>query len=111
MCPVLLLQEAHMGGKHSSGRDWSHLTRLYEGEFPKVLIQLPMYNEDAHCDLIIERCCKIAWPNHRLLIQVGVWVWVWVWVGGGGAGAAGAGLPGGVCGSSEAQGGVSGAVR
>ncbi len=50
--------------------DFSHLTDLYDGEFPKVLIQLPMYNEDAHCDLIIQRCCKIKWPSHRLLIQV-----------------------------------------
>jgi beta-mannan synthase len=50
--------------------DYSYLTDLYNGEFPKVLIQLPMYNEDAHCDLIIQRCCKIKWPSHRILIQV-----------------------------------------
>jgi beta-mannan synthase len=49
---------------------YSHLRELYGGEFPKVLIQLPMYNEDAHCDLIIHRCCKIQWPAHRLLVQV-----------------------------------------
>eukprot|EP00879_Flechtneria_rotunda_P007610 GHRR01007982.1.p1 GENE.GHRR01007982.1~~GHRR01007982.1.p1 ORF type:complete len:370 (+),score=108.52 GHRR01007982.1:430-1539(+) len=54
----------------AAGNDFSHLTDLYNGEFPKVLIQLPMYNEDAHCDLIIQRCCKIKWPSHRLLIQV-----------------------------------------
>lgn len=52
--------------------DYSYLTDLYNGEFPKVLIQLPMYNEDAHCDLIIQRCCKIKWPSHRILIQVGL---------------------------------------
>jgi hypothetical protein len=51
-------------------RDFSHLTNLYQGDFPKVLIQLPMFNEDAHCDLIIQRCCKVQWPNHRILIQV-----------------------------------------
>jgi hypothetical protein len=51
--------------------DYSYLTDLYHGEYPKVLIQLPMYNEDAHCDLIIQRCCKIKWPSHRILIQVG----------------------------------------
>jgi hypothetical protein len=50
---------------------FSHLTDLYRGEFPKVMIQLPMYNEDAHCDLIIQRCCKVMWPSHRILIQVG----------------------------------------
>jgi hypothetical protein len=52
------------------GNDFSYLTDLYHGEFPKVLVQLPMYNEDAHCDLIIHRCCKIKWPSHRILIQV-----------------------------------------
>ncbi|KIZ07025.1 beta-mannan synthase, partial [Monoraphidium neglectum] len=49
---------------------YGHLTDLYRGEFPKVMIQLPMYNEDAHCDLIIQRCCKVMWPSHRILIQV-----------------------------------------
>ncbi|GBF96403.1 glycosyltransferase [Raphidocelis subcapitata] len=49
---------------------FSHLTDLYRGDFPKVMIQLPMYNEDAHCDLIIQRCCKVLWPSHRILIQV-----------------------------------------
>lgn len=31
-----------------------------------------MYNEEAHADLIIDRCCRIAWPRSRLLIQVRV---------------------------------------
>lgn len=58
--------------------DFSYLTDLYHGEYPKVLIQLPMYNEDAHCDLIIHRCCKIKWPSHRILIQVRLTCWGWV---------------------------------
>lgn len=37
-----------------------------------MLVQLPMYNEEAHCALIIQRCCKIVWPKERLLIQVSV---------------------------------------
>ncbi|GBF91855.1 glucomannan 4-beta-mannosyltransferase [Raphidocelis subcapitata] len=64
---------AGAGAKASAvpGADrFSHLTDLYRGEFPKVMIQLPMYNEDAHCDLIIQRCCKVLWPSHRILIQV-----------------------------------------
>jgi hypothetical protein len=28
-----------------------------------------MYNEEAHCALIVERCCEMAWPRSRLLIQ------------------------------------------
>ena len=59
------------GADAAPGADkFGHLIDLYHGEFPKVMIQLPMYNEDAHCDLIIHRCCKINWPAHRLLIQV-----------------------------------------
>ena len=29
-----------------------------------------MFNEEAFCRLIIERCCQIIWPRDRLLIQV-----------------------------------------
>jgi len=36
----------------------------------KVLIQLPMYNEDTHCNLIMKKCCDIRWPQDKLLIQV-----------------------------------------
>jgi len=39
-------------------------------EYPKVLIQIPMYNEEAMCDIIIDNCSKIKWPRDRLLIQV-----------------------------------------
>ncbi len=39
--------------------------------WPKVLVQLPMFNEEAHCDLIVQRCCAMAWPRERLLVQVG----------------------------------------
>ncbi len=35
-----------------------------------MIIQLPMYNEEAHADLIIYECCKIVWPSNRVLIQV-----------------------------------------
>jgi hypothetical protein len=38
--------------------------------WPKVLIQLPMYNEENCCDLIIERICRVLYPRDRLLIQV-----------------------------------------
>ena len=39
-------------------------------QYPKCLIQIPMYNEETFCELIIERCCKVKWPADRLLIQV-----------------------------------------
>ncbi|PNH03644.1 putative xyloglucan glycosyltransferase 6 [Tetrabaena socialis] len=40
------------------------------GKAPKVLIQLPMYNEEAHAAAIINACCRIKYPRDRLLIQV-----------------------------------------
>eukprot|EP00775_Hariotina_reticulata_P008524 gene8524-8706_t len=40
------------------------------GYFPLVLVQLPMYNEEAHCEVVIERACNIIWPRHRVVIQV-----------------------------------------
>lgn len=39
--------------------------------FPLVLVQLPMYNEEAHCEVVIERACNMVWPRHRVIIQVG----------------------------------------
>jgi cellulose synthase/poly-beta-1,6-N-acetylglucosamine synthase-like glycosyltransferase len=39
-------------------------------QYPLCLIQIPMYNEETFCELIIERCCKVKWPRDRLLIQV-----------------------------------------
>jgi beta-mannan synthase len=41
-----------------------------EKRMPKVLIQLPMYNEEAHCDLIIQHCCNIEWMQSCVHIQV-----------------------------------------
>ncbi len=35
-----------------------------------MVIQLPMYNEEAHAAAIIEACCRINYPRDRLLIQV-----------------------------------------
>eukprot|EP00798_Chlamydomonas_sp_ICE-L_P016094 gene16094-22236_t len=39
-------------------------------EWPKVLVQLPMFNEEAHADVVIDRICKMRWPRDRLLVQV-----------------------------------------
>lgn len=45
------------------------LVRQY-GYYPLVLVQLPMYNEEAHCEVVIERACNMVWPHHRVIIQV-----------------------------------------
>lgn len=46
------------------------LVSLYD-YFPVVLVQLPMYNEEAHCEVVIERACQLIWPRDRIIIQVG----------------------------------------
>ena len=38
--------------------------------YPLVLVQLPMYNEEAHCEVVIERACRMEWPTDRVIIQV-----------------------------------------
>lgn len=38
--------------------------------FPNVLIQLPMYNEEVHCEAVIEQAAKMLWPPQNKLIQV-----------------------------------------
>jgi hypothetical protein len=37
--------------------------------YPLVLVQLPMYNEEAHCEVVIERACRMEWPRDRVIIQ------------------------------------------
>lgn len=39
-------------------------------EFPKVVIQLPMFNEKEVCGDVIDAACLLDWPRSRLLIQV-----------------------------------------
>ena len=38
--------------------------------FPRVAIQLPMFNERAVCQAIIDSACEMHWPHDRSLIQV-----------------------------------------
>lgn len=39
-------------------------------EYPRVAIQLPMFNERAVCQAIIDCCAELEWPAGRLYIQV-----------------------------------------
>src|SRR5262245_31520732 len=38
--------------------------------FPKVLIQLPIYNEKHVADRLLRAVCRLNWPRDRLSIQV-----------------------------------------
>ncbi|KAI8476260.1 MAG: nucleotide-diphospho-sugar transferase [Monoraphidium minutum] len=29
-----------------------------------------MYNEEAHCEVVVERACRMEWPRDRVLIQI-----------------------------------------
>eukprot|EP00959_Pyramimonas_sp_CCMP1952_P362178 7585205-Pyramimonas_sp.AAC.1 len=42
----------------------------FPGEFPKVVVQLPMFNERNVCANIIDAACELKWPRHRILIQI-----------------------------------------
>ena len=39
----------------------------------QVAVQLPMFNERAVCQAIIDCCAELEWPAQRLKIQVGGW--------------------------------------
>jgi beta-mannan synthase len=39
-------------------------------QYPKVAVQLPMFNERAVCQAIIDCCCELEWPSSRLYIQI-----------------------------------------
>ncbi len=40
------------------------------GEFPRVTIQLPIYNEHVVAERLIDSACRIDWPKDKLEIQV-----------------------------------------
>ncbi len=44
--------------------------RLPEGAFPHVCVQLPMFNEHAVAQRVIEAACAIDWPRDRFSVQV-----------------------------------------
>ncbi|HXM54025.1 MAG TPA: glycosyltransferase, partial [Candidatus Dormibacteraeota bacterium] len=37
---------------------------------PRVLVQLPIYNERYVAERVIEACCRLDWPRDRLEVQV-----------------------------------------
>ncbi len=39
-------------------------------QYPKVAVQLPMFNERAVCQAIIDCCCELEWPSSKLYIQI-----------------------------------------
>eukprot|EP01023_Acetabularia_acetabulum_P061240 TRINITY_DN7394_c0_g2_i1.p1 TRINITY_DN7394_c0_g2~~TRINITY_DN7394_c0_g2_i1.p1 ORF type:complete len:516 (+),score=79.38 TRINITY_DN7394_c0_g2_i1:199-1746(+) len=42
----------------------------FSQQFPKVAVQLPMFNERSVCQTIIEHACKLEWPRDRFCVQV-----------------------------------------
>lgn len=38
--------------------------------WPRVAVQLPMFNERAVCQAIIDSACALTWPASRLVVQV-----------------------------------------
>ena len=38
--------------------------------FPRIAVQLPMFNERAVCQAIIDSACEMHWPWHKLRVQV-----------------------------------------
>ena len=43
---------------------------VYAALYPSVAVQLPMYNEAAVCQAIIDSVCELAWPRARFCVQV-----------------------------------------
>ena len=38
--------------------------------YPKVAVQLPMFNERAVCQAIIDSACEMHWPHRQFTVQV-----------------------------------------
>jgi cellulose synthase/poly-beta-1,6-N-acetylglucosamine synthase-like glycosyltransferase len=66
-----LRQASVAGGSVNIEEDEAGALKLeVHSDLPKVLIQIPLYNEEAHCELIIQRCLALDYPKSRMLIQV-----------------------------------------
>ena len=42
----------------------------YSLVYPRVAVQLPMFNERAVCQAIIDSACELSWPHNRFKVQV-----------------------------------------
>ena len=38
--------------------------------YPRVAVQLPMFNERAVCQAIIDSACEMHWPHRHFMVQV-----------------------------------------
>ena len=45
----------------------------YSLVYPRVAVQLPMFNERAVCQAIIDSACELSWPKNRFKVQVNSW--------------------------------------
>lgn len=43
----------------------------YGSLYPKVAVQVPMFNERAVCQAVIDHTCALKWPKESLMVQVG----------------------------------------
>ncbi len=41
----------------------------FSSAYPRVAVQLPMFNEKAVCQAIIDSACELAWPRERFCVQ------------------------------------------
>lgn len=46
--------------------DQKHFAHMY----PKVAVQLPMFNERYVCEAIIDHACQMDWPKDKYIVQV-----------------------------------------
>jgi beta-mannan synthase len=67
---ILITTRCKLTGKSAHSR-WKFKTLPEDPhQYPNVAVQLPMFNERAVCQAIIDCCCELEWPSSRLYVQV-----------------------------------------
>jgi len=67
---VLITTRSKLTGKSAHSR-WTRKSLPEDPhQYPKVAVQLPMFNERAVCQAIIDCCCELEWPSSRIYVQV-----------------------------------------
>ncbi|GAA0138623.1 hypothetical protein LIER_00334 [Lithospermum erythrorhizon] len=67
---IVIILVKMFGKKPDKMYKWEALKDDVESGYPKVLVQIPMFNEKEVYQMSIGAACGLSWPSDRIIIQV-----------------------------------------
>ena len=68
--PSYSMEEIQQSSQGSSSSSYLPPGAEYYSTIPNVVVQLPMFNETACCEDIINAACRMKWPREHFMVQV-----------------------------------------